>query len=312
MSADDSRAWSGRITRYDVTDSTNERALAAIANGEARHGDVFVAREQTRGRGRRGATWHSPPGEGLYFSIALLPRRPVSPPALTMASGLAVWRALRALGLLGVELKWPNDLFVGRAKLVGILVETRGLDPRAPHYVVGVGINVAQRTFAPELLAERAVTSLALCGVERSTDDVLRAALAELEPALERAVRESEAAPSTSWDTARTETTAREYAEAAGLLGARVCVEAPQGEGPRGEIRGRLRDLETCRGLELELELEMERTGSGSGTGAGTGADTGAAVAGNAGAETSSASPDAGRAVLRWIPLEHVRALTKL
>lgn len=286
MSANDSRAWSGRITRYDVTDSTNERALAAIANGEARHGDVFVSREQTRGRGRRGATWHSPPGEGLYFSIALLPRQPVSPPALTMASGLAVWRALRAIGLREVELKWPNDLFVGRAKLVGILVETRGLDPRAPHYVVGVGINVAQRNFAPELLAERAVTSLALCGVERATDDVLHAVLAELEPVLERAIAESEPTSDPQSDAGRA--TAREYAEAAGLIGARVCVEAPQGEGPRSEIRGCLRGLDAHRGVAIEPEP------------------------GNAGEDSAGGIAGQPRAALRWIPLEHVRALTKL
>ncbi|MCC6409900.1 MAG: biotin--[acetyl-CoA-carboxylase] ligase [Planctomycetes bacterium] len=246
-----SQGWSGRTTRFEETDSTNERALAAVASGDARHGDVFVARAQTRGRGRRGAAWHSPAGEGLYFSVVLLPGAPAFPAALTMASGVAVWRALRDLGLASVELRWPNDLFVGRAKLVGILVETRGLDPAAPHYVVGIGINVAQRAFAPELVAERAVTSLALEGVATTVDAVLARVVAELEPALERALADPEA-------------TAREYAEAARLLGAPVRVEVPgervsAGSGERsteaaGVLVGHVRAFGAARGVELVLD----------------------------------------------------------
>lgn len=264
------RAWSGRVTRLEVTDSTNERALSAIARGEALHGDVFVARQQTRGRGRRGATWHSPAGEGLYLSVALLPARPASPPALTMASGIAAWRALRGLGLSGVELEWPNDLFArapaspDRAKLVGILVETRGLDASAPHYVVGVGINVAQRSFPPELLAERAVTSLALCGLDTTVEAVLQRVLAELEPALELAL----SAP---------ETVAREYAVTAGLLtgGLLTQAESPatagptethgslgaavRVEGPAGPIEGRVGGLGIACGLILVDATGHER-----------------------------------------------------
>jgi BirA family biotin operon repressor/biotin-[acetyl-CoA-carboxylase] ligase len=210
------RSWSGRIHRFDVTDSTNERAFAALGAGEARHGDAFVAREQTRGRGRRGATWHSPAGEGLYVSVSLLPDHPTSPAALTMASGVATWRALRAIGLTQVDLVWPNDLYVDAAKLVGILVETRGLDPRAPHYVVGIGVNVAQRHFAAELVAERAVTSLALQGVDADVERVLAKVLAELEPALELALDAPDQAAS-------------EYVEVARLVNARVRVEGPQG-----------------------------------------------------------------------------------
>lgn len=231
-----SATWSGRAFRYETVDSTNERALAAVADKTASHGDVFVARTQTQGRGRRGATWHSPAGEGLYFSIVLLPTAIAHPAALTMASGVAVLHAVNGLGLNGVELKWPNDLIVGDAKLVGILVETRGLDVGAPHYVVGVGINVAQREFPPELVRERAVTSLALCGIDVTVDTVLEKALAELEPALARAV----AAP---------ELVAAEYAVAAKLLDARVRVESP-----RESCVGRVRELTIAEGLTLDVE----------------------------------------------------------
>ncbi|MCE9593879.1 MAG: biotin--[acetyl-CoA-carboxylase] ligase [Planctomycetes bacterium] len=230
--------WSGRVFRFEAIDSTNERALAAVADKTARHGDVIVARTQTQGRGRRGATWHSPAGEGLYFSIVLLPSALAQPAALTMASGIAVLRAVSGLGLSGVELKWPNDLIVGDAKLVGILVETRGLDIAAPHYVVGIGVNVAQREFPPELVRARAVTSLALCGIDVTVETVLARALAELEPALERAIL----AP---------ETVAAEYTVAAKLLDASVRVESH-----RETCVGRVRALTLAGGLTIDTDAD--------------------------------------------------------
>jgi BirA family transcriptional regulator, biotin operon repressor / biotin---[acetyl-CoA-carboxylase] ligase len=175
-----------RLFLHDVVDSTSERAFAALAAGDARHGDLHVARAQTAGRGRLGKTWHSPPGEGLYASFVLLPGPPPWPaPAATMAAGLAVRDAVRALGLGAARLKWPNDVVVDGAKLAGILVETRGLVPERPHYVVGIGVDVLQREFPPGLLAERAVTSLARQGLACSVEDVRDAVLAALGPRLD-------------------------------------------------------------------------------------------------------------------------------
>lgn len=156
---------------HGATDSTSERAFAAIESGSARHGDLHVATGQSAGRGRFGRRWFSPPDEGLYLSLVLLPPPPPwSPAALTMATGLAVFDAAQALGCKDAWLKWPNDLMVGRAKLAGILVETRGFHPERPHYVVGIGMNVRQRTFPEELRAEREVTSLALLGIDVSLE----------------------------------------------------------------------------------------------------------------------------------------------
>ena len=170
-----------RRFQHGVVDSSSERAFAELAAGRARHGDVHVALGQTAGRGRRGRSWSSAPGEGLYLSIVLLPGPPpFRPAALTVAAGLAVREALGDLGLEGARLEWPNDVHVGGAKISGILVETRGLDPERPHYVLGIGVNVAQRSFPGELLAERAVTSLALQGLARTSEEVLEALLARL------------------------------------------------------------------------------------------------------------------------------------
>jgi BirA family biotin operon repressor/biotin-[acetyl-CoA-carboxylase] ligase len=229
-----------RIERHDLVDSTSERAFDAIASGTARHGDVHVAREQRAGRGRRGARWHSPAGEGLYLSAVLLPRgAPMAngadfrPEATSMAGVLAVREALFALGLAGVELKWPNDLLVAGAKLSGVLVESRGLDPAHPHAVLGIGINVAQRSFHPELLAERPVTSLALLGIAATPDAVLERLLAPLAARLELCERDPERL-------------AAEYLATCSLQGAEVVARAAD-----GERRGRLVGLTLARGLAL-------------------------------------------------------------
>jgi BirA family biotin operon repressor/biotin-[acetyl-CoA-carboxylase] ligase len=224
-----------RLLRHEVVDSTSERAFAALAAGEARHGDVHVAREQTAGRGRRGASWHSAADEGLYLSIVLLPAPPpLSAAALTMAGGLAVYDALRSLGLERAALDWPNDVVVDGAKLAGILVETRGLDPERPHYVVGIGVNVRQRAFSPELAAERAVTSLLREHCDVSIESVLDATLRAFTERFEQ-VREPASELS------------RDFLAATGLRGQRVEVVHAH-----GTLQGLLRDLSLHGGLVLE------------------------------------------------------------
>lgn len=164
-----------RVIAHGVTDSTNERAFAALEDGNARHGDVHVATFQTAGRGTHGRRWSAREGENLLMSAVLLPPAPApSTIALTMAVSLAVSDAVLGIGV-PARLKWPNDVLVGSAKLCGILVETRGFDASAPHFVVGVGCNVRQTEFPPEVTAEREVTSLALQGAETSPDALLDA-----------------------------------------------------------------------------------------------------------------------------------------
>jgi len=181
-----------RRIQHGVVDSTNERAFAAIEEGSALHGDVHLARGQTLGRGRQGKPWHSAPDEGLYLSVVLLPEPPpYKPAALTIAAGLALVEALNDLGLPPFgermpKLKWPNDVLVGGAKLSGILTETRGLDLSQPHYVLGIGMNVRQRHFPRELLAEREVTSLAALDLDTTCNEAAEAVLTRLAPRLEQ------------------------------------------------------------------------------------------------------------------------------
>src|SRR3990167_256707 len=103
--------------------STNTMLLEEKGSGCV----LLVAEEQTAGRGRRGRRWHSTPGAGLTFSLALRVKRPARELAgLSLAAGVALCKALRALGVARAALKWPNDLVVDGAKLGGLLVETRG------------------------------------------------------------------------------------------------------------------------------------------------------------------------------------------
>ena len=167
--------------------STNDRAAAWIREG-APHGAVVTADAQTAGRGRRGRSWVSPPGENLYVSVVL---RPDAVRDDFSAIGLAVGVGLAA-GLPGdVELKWPNDLLLGGRKVGGILCESRWLGPR-PDVVIGFGINVHQRAFDPSI--ETVATSLALQGHETERAKLLAGLLLALEDAVDTFVAEGFAA----------------------------------------------------------------------------------------------------------------------
>jgi BirA family biotin operon repressor/biotin-[acetyl-CoA-carboxylase] ligase len=149
--------------------STNDVAAALP------EGSVVVADEQTAGRGRRGHTWFSPPGSGLYVSVVLAPARSVDPrratSLTTIAAGVALADGIETATGLKVRLKWPNDLYVARRKLGGILAESSG-----GVVVVGYGLNVAEASYPPELRDR--VTSLEselgrLPSRERPVEDVL-------------------------------------------------------------------------------------------------------------------------------------------
>src|SRR6185436_9792131 len=111
----------------EATSSTNDVA-AHLAELGANEGTIVAADAQTAGRGRLGRSWFSPPGAGLYVSIVLRPSGDLSktgnPSALlTLASGVAIAEGVGASTGLPVEIKWPNDVMIGRRKLAGILAE---------------------------------------------------------------------------------------------------------------------------------------------------------------------------------------------
>jgi BirA family transcriptional regulator, biotin operon repressor / biotin---[acetyl-CoA-carboxylase] ligase len=133
---------------------------AALAAEGAPHGVVVAAQQQTAGRGRRGATWQSPPGAGLYFSIIVRPvpqapsREPQAPLSIiTLAAGVGVRDGISAATGLAADLKWPNDLLVNRRKLSGILAEGHALGTALQAVVIGVGVNLEPAAYPPEVSA---------------------------------------------------------------------------------------------------------------------------------------------------------------
>ena len=119
-------------------------AAALAAKGEP-HGTVVVAERQTAGIGRHGHSWHSAAGGGLYMSIVL--RLETAAPALTMALGLAVQRAVDDLTGVVTDLRWPNDVMLNERKLAGVLVQSA----EGGALIAGIGINVNHTSFPEDL-----------------------------------------------------------------------------------------------------------------------------------------------------------------
>lgn len=161
-------AWrSAPLYFYERVASTNDVALA-LAGGGAASGTAVLADLQEAGRGRLGRSWWSPPGSGMYLSVVVrTDGLGAHVPLLTLAAGVALATAVRDVSGLPVELKWPNDLVIGRPwrKLAGILCEaaTSGAAGAGPEAVViGMGLNL-QRSAYPPAIADRATSVAEEC-----------------------------------------------------------------------------------------------------------------------------------------------------
>jgi BirA family transcriptional regulator, biotin operon repressor / biotin---[acetyl-CoA-carboxylase] ligase len=144
--------FDSNLHHYYKIGSTNATAMSAAAEG-APEGSVFLAEEQTAGRGRGAHTWHSARSTGIYCSVVL---RPVLAPSevlvLSLAAGLAVDEAIRKLdSRVQLDLKWPNDVLIGGKKVCGILTEMNAEITRVRYLVVGIGINVNYASFPNDL-----------------------------------------------------------------------------------------------------------------------------------------------------------------
>ncbi len=166
---------------YYKIGSTNIEAMESASAG-APEGSVFVAEEQTAGRGRGAHQWESAPSAGIYCSVVL---RPALPPSealvLSLAAGLAVHSAVQQIdSRLSPDLKWPNDLMLNGKKFCGILTEMNAEATRVRYVVAGIGINVNQVNFPVELQA--IATSLRLAsGTEWSRVELCAALLKSLD-----------------------------------------------------------------------------------------------------------------------------------
>ncbi len=173
--------FAGQIHHYYRAGSTNTVALEAATAG-APEGSVFLAEQQTAGRGRGNNQWHSAESTGIYCSVVL---RPALPPAdilvLSLAAGLTVCSAVQEIDSRVIpDLKWPNDLLLSGKKFCGILTEMSAEATRVRHIVVGIGVNVNQTHFPSQL--ESTATSLRMAtGAEWSRVELCATLLRSLD-----------------------------------------------------------------------------------------------------------------------------------
>jgi len=183
--------WLGRtVYAYQSVRSTNDVAAKLVSEG-APEGAIVTADEQTRGRGRLGRSWYSPPRTGIYLSVILRPAlRPEDSPGLSVMTAVALADTISAWQPGLVQIKWPNDVWINGRKTAGILTELSAERNKVHHVTVGVGINVNQRgvDFPPEL--HKTATSLRR-ELRRKVDrlELLRMFLVNLEAEYQRYLR---------------------------------------------------------------------------------------------------------------------------
>jgi len=152
-----------QIIRLQRADSTNNYANTQLKANELNEGTVFLAYEQSTGRGQMNTQWESEPGKNLTFSIVVFPefldiRRQFM---LSKAAALGIYRALSKY-VDQLQIKWPNDIYAGDKKLGGILIENSIMYSSIKSSVIGVGINVNQTVFlsnAPNPVSLKSLTT---------------------------------------------------------------------------------------------------------------------------------------------------------
>lgn len=143
------------VRLYDSVPSTNQAAKLAAVSGDAGHGSLVAALEQTEGRGRRGRSFCSPREAGLYFSVVLHPGESLQESLLiTTAAAVAVYKAVLEVCGISLGIKWVNDLFKDGKKVCGILTEamTDFESGNIESAIVGIGLNLFPGEEIPEEL----------------------------------------------------------------------------------------------------------------------------------------------------------------
>ncbi|HEY6482920.1 MAG TPA: biotin--[acetyl-CoA-carboxylase] ligase [Steroidobacteraceae bacterium] len=170
------------IDRLDVvwsTSSTNS-VLMQRQQPPVGHGEALLAEYQTSGRGRRGRAWLAPPGGAICLSLSwTFAEVPRDLGAFGLVIGVCALRALTALGLTRVQLKWPNDLLIGERKLAGVLIELRAESGGPACVVIGIGLNIALGAVLNEKLQRMGLApiDLIMAGIREPARNAIAAGL---------------------------------------------------------------------------------------------------------------------------------------
>lgn len=170
--------WCGKERyHFKVIDSTNKKAKE-IAQRGCSNGTLVTAESQQAGIGRRGRSWSSEEGTGIYMSLVLRPEiKTESASSLTLVAAISVAKAIdnllgSNLSKAGIEIKWPNDIVLNKKKVCGILTEMSLKGTEIDYLVIGIGINVSNRDF-PEEIQATASSILLETGVELEKETLI-------------------------------------------------------------------------------------------------------------------------------------------
>jgi BirA family biotin operon repressor/biotin-[acetyl-CoA-carboxylase] ligase len=134
--------FGSRIFAYNCVDSTNDIAYG-LAEQKIKEGALIVAEAQTKGKGRLGRHWLSPSGYGIYMSLVIRPDiPPVEAGKLTLMASVAIAKTIRDITGLPAMIKWPNDVYINKSKVCGILTEMSAEVDAINFLIMGVGINI--------------------------------------------------------------------------------------------------------------------------------------------------------------------------
>lgn len=175
-----------RVEAHTSLSSTMDEAHALAAGGAAA-GTLVLAELQTAGRGRSGKRWVSEPRAGIWATMIERPRDASGIEVLSLRVGLALSRVLTRWTDSAIQLKWPNDLFVGGRKLAGVLIEARWREQRPDWVAIGIGINLRVPDDQPDATALRQAEASEVMG---EIVPALRAAAFAVGPLTESEMRE--------------------------------------------------------------------------------------------------------------------------
>mgnify|MGYP002797314771 FL=1 len=154
------------VLYFDTIDSTNTKAQELAEKGYP-SGTLVVADKQESGKGRRGRSWVSPSGTGIFMTLMIKPDiNPNNASMLTLVAALAVAKAITSVTGEEAMIKWPNDIVVNSKKVCGILTEMNAQFDYINHIVVGIGINVHNESF-PEEISQMASSLMIEAGGKR-------------------------------------------------------------------------------------------------------------------------------------------------